>query len=107
MTCTIKEGINYLRKNDWLNLLANDENILINPSDKDGQVVVIDTDDYEKACHDILTNTEYYEELLYYPNDQYKQFIGKEIDQSRQTDYSTDFEHSTLNEGDHIRLFYG
>ena len=95
------------KERDWLNLLANDENILINPSDKDGQVVVIDTDHYEKACHDILTNTEYYEELLYYPNDQYKQFIGKEIDQSRQMDYITDFEHSTLNEGDHIRLFYG
>ena len=32
----------------------------------------MDTDDYEKACLDILTNTEYYEELSYDLNDQYK-----------------------------------
>ena len=44
-------------------LLANDKNIVIKPSDRWGQIVAMDTDDYEKACLDILTNTEYYEEL--------------------------------------------
>ena len=50
----------------------------------------------KKACLDILTNAEYYEELSYDPNDQYKQYPGKEIDQLRQMDYITDFEYSSI-----------
>ena len=96
-----------MRERDLLNLLANYENIIINPSDKCGKIVVMDTDDYEKACLDILTNTEYYEEQSYDPNDQYKQSIGKEIDKFGQMGYIADFEHSTLNEGDSTPFFYG
>ena len=66
----------------------------------------MDTVDYEKACLDILTNTEFHKELSYDANDQYKKYIGKEIDQLKQTDYITDFEHSTLNEVNHSPLFY-
>ena len=96
-----------MRERDLLNLLANYENIIINPSDKCGKIVVMDTGDYEKACLDILTNTEYYEEQSYDPNDQYKQSIGKEIDKFGQMGYIADFEHSTLNEGDSTPFFYG
>ena len=67
----------------------------------------MDTVDYEKACLDILTNAEFHKELSYDPNDQYKKDIEKEIDQLRQIDYTTDFEHSTLNEVNHTPLFYG
>ena len=95
------------KERDMLNLLANNKNILIKPNDKCGKIVVMDTDHYEKACLDIFTNTKYYEELSYDPNDHYKQLIVKEIDQLRPMDYITDFEHSTLNEGDHTPLFYG
>ena len=39
-----------------MNLLANDKNNVIKPSDTRGKIVVMDTDDYEKARLDILTN---------------------------------------------------
>ena len=68
----IKNNLSKKEKNS-LNLLANDKNIVIKPSDKCGKIIVMDTGDYEKACLNILTNTEYYEELSYDPNDQYKQ----------------------------------
>lgn len=55
-----------------MNVLANEKNIVINPSGKCGKIVVMDADDYEKACLDILANTECHEELSYDPNDQYK-----------------------------------
>ena len=55
-----------------LNVLANEKNIVINPSGKCGKIVVMDADDYEKACLDILANTECHEELSYGLNDQYK-----------------------------------
>ena len=98
---------NLLKKErDSLSLLANDKNIVIKPSDKCGKIVAMDTGNYEKASLDILASTECYEELSYDPNDQYKQSIGKEIDQLRQMDYITDFQHSTLNEGGHTSLFY-
>ena len=34
---------------------------------------------YENVCLDILKNSEYYEDLSYDPNDQYKQFIRKKL----------------------------
>ena len=90
-----------------LNLLANDKNIVIKPNDKWGEIVVMNTDDYEKACLDILTNTEYYEELSYDPNDQYKQSIRKEMDKMWQMDCITDLEHFTLNDGSCTPLYDG
>ena len=62
------------------------------------------TDNYEKAFLDTLTGTEYYEKLSFDPSDQYKQSIGKETDQLKQMDYITDFEHSTLNEGNTLHF---
>ena len=53
------------KERDSLNLLANDKNIVIKPSDECGKIVGLDTDNYEKVCLDILTNTKYYEELSY------------------------------------------
>ena len=66
----------FQRERDSLNLLASDKNIAIKPSGKCGKNIFLDTDDYEKACLDIFTNTESCEELSYEPNYQY---IGKEL----------------------------
>ena len=56
------------------------KNTVVKSSDKCGKIVVMNTGDYENACLEILTSSEYYEKLPYNPNDQYKQSISKETD---------------------------
>ena len=53
----------------------------------------------------ISTNNDYYKELPYNLNDQYKQSVGKETDKMRKMDYITDIEHPTLK-GGQTPLFY-
>ena len=47
------------------------------PSDKDGSIVVLDKEEYDNACLDILIDTKYYEELNENPNTSYKEKFMK------------------------------
>ena len=49
------------------------------PSGKDGSVVVLDKEKYDKACLDILMHTNYYRELNENPNTSYKEKFTKKI----------------------------
>ena len=60
-----------MKERDSFNLFANDKNIVIKPIDKCDKIVVMDTDDNQRACLEILKNSEYYEELSYNPNGQH------------------------------------
>ena len=54
---------------------------------------------------EIPKNSDYYKELPYNLNDQYKQSVGKETDKMRKMDHITDIEHPTLK-GGQTPLFY-
>ena len=56
------------------------KNIVVKPSHKCSNTVVMNMGDYENACLEIFTNIEYYKKLPYNPNDQYKQSATKETD---------------------------
>ena len=62
-----------------LESLTKNKNIVIMPSDKDGSIVVLDKEKYDKACLDILMDTNYYEELNENPNTSYKEKFTKKI----------------------------
>ena len=49
------------------------------PSDKDGSIVVLDKEKYDKACLDMLMDANYYEELNENPNTLYKEKFTEEI----------------------------
>ena len=58
--------------------LATDKSIIIKPSDKCGKIVIMDVEDYDKACLETLTNSEHYTELKEDPNPLYKeQYLHK------------------------------
>ena len=48
-------------------------------SDKDGSIAVLDKEKYDKACLDILMDTNYYKELHENPNTSYKEKFTEEI----------------------------
>ena len=62
-----------------LESLTKNKNIVIMPSDKDGSIVVLDKEKYDKACLDIVMDTNYYEELNENPNTSYKEKFTKKI----------------------------
>ena len=49
------------------------------PSDKDGSIVVLDKEKYDKTCLDMLMDANYYEELNENPNTLYKEKFTEEI----------------------------
>ena len=48
-------------------------------SDKDGSIVVLEKEQYNKACLDIPMDTNYYKELNENPNTSYKEKFTAEI----------------------------
>ena len=62
-----------------LESLTKNKNIVIMPSDKDGSIVVLDKEKYDKACLDMLMDANYYEELNENPNTLYKEKFTEEI----------------------------
>ena len=59
--------------------LTKNKNIVIMASDKDGSIAVLDKEKYDKACLDILMDTNYYKELNENPNTSYKEKFTEEI----------------------------
>ena len=49
------------------------------PSDKDGSIIVLDKEKYDKACLDILMDANHYKELNENPNTLYKEKFTEEI----------------------------
>ena len=76
--------------------LATDKSIIIKPS---GKIVIMDVEDYDKACLETLTNSEHYTELKEDPNPLYKEQIMAEIRSLKANDYINKFEESMLIEG--------
>ena len=56
-----------------LESLTKNKNIVIMQSDKDGLIVVLEKEEYDKACLDIIVDTNYYKELNENPNTSYKE----------------------------------
>ena len=56
-----------------LESLTKNKNIVIMQSDKDGLIVVLEKEEYDKACLDIIMDTNYYKELNENPNTSYKE----------------------------------
>ncbi|KAJ1120168.1 hypothetical protein NDU88_008343 [Pleurodeles waltl] len=59
---------------DWkdLNILRSNTSIVIKPSDKGGNIVIMDTSDYTKEAYRQLMNTDHYDKLLMNPIIQYQ-----------------------------------
>lgn len=87
--------------------LAADKSIIIKPSDKCGKIVIMDVEDYDKACLETLTNSEHYLELKEDPNPQYKEQLMEEIRSLKANNYINKFEESMLIEGSRTPAFYG
>ena len=90
-----------------LKKLASDDTIVIKPSDKCGSIVVMNKSDYEDACLNLLNDPTFYEELDHDPNEDYKEVIAKEVEQLYQQGHITDFQKSTLLQGDQTPNLYG
>ena len=90
-----------------LQKLATDTSIVIKPSDKCGKVVVMDVEDYDEACLNILTNKEHYAELKDDPNPDYKEQLLNEFAHLKANNLINKFEESMLEEGSRTPAFYG
>ena len=84
--------------------LANDNSIIIKPSDKCGSIVIMNKKDYEEAALNQLTNTEYYEELPDDPNSKYKEEVASVI--GLQDDIPNSVKNIIL-QGETTPVFYG
>ena len=87
--------------------LAEDDSIVIKPSDKDGSVVIMNTKDYENECLLHLNNTVFYQELDNDPNGEYKKLFLDEIEKLRDDQLITKVENEMLQQGHRTPLFYG
>ena len=76
------------------------------PSEKDGSIVVLDKQKYDKTCFDILMDTNYYEELNENPNTSYKEKFTEEIQNLLQEKLITKNEYDILLEGTETPFFY-
>ena len=88
-----------------LESLTKNKNIVIMPSDKDGSIVVLDKEKYDKTCFDILMNTNYYEELNKNPDTSYKEKFTEEIQNLLHEKLITKNESNILLEGTETHLF--
>ena len=87
--------------------LADDDSIVIKPSDKDGSIVIMDTKQYEQECLSHLSNQMYYEELNDNPNDSYKKQFTDEIQDLHDNKFITNLESDMLQQGHRTPVFYG
>ena len=87
--------------------LAEDTSIVIKPSDKCGSIVIMNTEDYEKACLDTLTNNEHYEEIPVDLNPSYKEEVQEVADELLNNNLINELEHSNLIKGSRTPVFYG
>ena len=90
-----------------LQSLINDQTIIVKPADKGGAIVVMNRNDYEKACTETLQNNEFYEELAKDPSSQYRKEVDDIAQVLKDKNYINNFEQSKLLEGKRIPTFYG
>ena len=112
-----KESLLANKESFWSNLdnsqrqaiksLADDDSIVIKPSDKDGSIVIMDTNEYEQECLSHLTDKSFYEELDQDPNETYKKLFLNEIQDLSEKKLITKFETYTLQQGHRTPVFYG
>ena len=83
LTCNQGKLFNNLtvEQRNALNVLSNDKNIVIKPADKGGALVIMDKEDYEKACNAVLEDPEFYEELKEDPNPGYQEKVKQAADE--------------------------
>ncbi len=84
--------------------LAKDTSIVIKPSDKCGSVVIMDVQDYEQACLNVLTNKEHYEELPSDPNPTYKETVQEEVNDLKHGGLISDLEYNNLIKGSRTQV---
>ena len=86
-------------KSKAIKSLQNYKSIVIKPSDKSGGVVVMNTQDYEKACLQHLSNTDFYAQLDANPNDEFRKSMDKHIHTLRSEGLITDVEEHNMLKG--------
>ena len=67
----------------------------------------MDSNKYNEACLQQLTDNEYYEEIEHDPNTEYRQVIDSTLDKMSAADLITDFESAKMKEGTRTPRFYG
>ena len=87
--------------------LSCDKNIVIKLADKGGALVIMDSNKYNEACLQQLTDNEYYEEIEHDPNTEYRQVIDSTVDKMSAAESITDFESTKMKEGTRTPRFYG
>ena len=87
--------------------LSSDDSIIIKPADKGNGIVVMDTNDYNEACLDTLSNKNYYEHVSEDPNSKYRSELDEIISEMSSLDYIGDTEKTRLREGSRTPCFYG
>ena len=86
--------------------LANDNDIVIKPSDKSGGIVILNKDDYERECLKHLTNETFYEEVAEDPTPVYRSNIDTLTDSLKEDGLISSVEEDNLKKGNRTPLFY-
>ena len=74
------------KQREALNSLASDETLIIKLADKGSGIVLMDINDYNDLCMEILNDKEYYEEVTSDPNPDYRQDLDSIIDEMKNKD---------------------
>ena len=90
-----------------LKALAADKSIVIKPADKGGALVILDSDEYQQACEEALSNTTFYEEIPTDPTAQYHDNVTKIANEMFDDGLINEFERETISRGTRTPLFYG
>ena len=109
LTCNQGKLFNNLtvEQRNALKVLSNDKNIVIKPADKGGALVIMDKEDYEKACNAVLEDPEFYEEMKEDPNPGYQEKVKQAADELQDQGLINSFENETISKGSRSPLFYG
>ena len=89
-----------------LERLSTDSSIIIKPSDKCGFIVIMNKNDYEKACIEVLENKNVYEELELNPNSEYREQVDKVLNDLLLNGLINKKEYSVMTEGSDTPSFY-
>lgn len=89
-----------------LRALEQDESIIIKPSDKGGNVVLMDRREYEEVCLQILGDHDTYERLPCDPTPQYYKELKTILDKAIDQNLISDDEHKFMLPANPLRQFF-
>ena len=112
----IKDSISSANKRDFNNLsdnkrkvldnLSRDPTIVIKRSDKCGSIVIMNTEDYERACLELLEDRNNYEEVEQDPNESYAENLRNELSALKARGLLTERQYGSLTPSWQTPAFY-